>query len=171
MSAPKHVFYHADRYASLKEGEVIELNGNKLSRFGQNYWPVFQTVPFDQMNESQKREFVAEKIKQQPRYQQYTSRMQCLFAANTIAEAIVFANEIIPKPAHPIPIIEIFADKFWSLDMNWLDYGSGSTESFYYYWDGVICNHRPVEGERRPPRLEVLIALPATTGKVIHIVE
>ncbi len=51
-----------------------------------------------------------------------TSRLQSIFAANTVAEAIVFANSIIPKPNHAIPIIEIFADRFWTLDSNWLDY-------------------------------------------------
>lgn len=169
----KHVFYHADRAASLKENQPIELDENKLSYFGRVYWPIFQTKKVEEMTSVQKREYYLDKVKKEPRYTLYSSRLQSIFAANTIAEAIIFANSILPKPAHPIPIIEILADKFWILDSNWLDYENESKriELYRNYWDGLISNHAPIEGERRPPRLEVIIALPATTGKIVHIVE
>ena len=169
----KHVFFHADRSASLKEGQEIELDENNLSYFGRVYWPVFQTVQFEEMNPAQQREFYLDQIKNERAYSLYSSRLQSIFAANSIPEAIIFANSIIPKPNHPIPIVEIFAVKFWTLDSNWLDYANVSKRSEYYrnYWDGIISNHHPEEGPRRPPRLEVMIALPATTGKIVHIVE
>lgn len=167
----RHVFYHADRSASLREGQEIVLDKCNLSRFGSLYWPIFQTTPLEKMSREQQREFHLEQIKQQPRYHLYTSRLQSMFAANSIAEAVVFAMEIVPKPTHPIPIIEIFAEKFWTLDSNWLDYEDPTTESYYNYWDGRISNNCPQIGERRPPRLEVVIALPAMAGKVVHVVE
>ena len=45
-----------------------------------------------------------------------------MFAALTTEDAIVFGNSITPKPKYPIPIIETFTDKFWTLESNWLDY-------------------------------------------------
>src|SRR5690606_34979388 len=121
----KHIFYHADRAASLKEGQELKLDENNLSFFGKEYWPIFQTIPVEEMSPAQQREFYLEKTKCSPRYSIYSSRLQSIFAANTIAEAIIFANSIVPRPNHPIPIIEIFEDRFWTLDSNWLDYKTG----------------------------------------------
>lgn len=171
---PKHVFYHADRAASLQEGKEIELNENNLSYFGNTYWPFFKSTRVEDMSPEHQREFYLEEIKKEHKYSLYSSRLQSIFAANTIADAVIFANSIVPKPNHPIPIIEIFADRFWTLDSNWLDYvgdRSRQLECYRYYWEGIISNHCPKEGERRPPRLEALIALPATAGKIVHIVE
>lgn len=169
----KHLFYHADRATLLKENQEITLDKNGLSYFGKAYWHIFQTNKLEEMNEAQQREFHLENIKREERYSLYASRLQSIFAANTINEAIIFAESIVPKPSHPIPIIEIFADRFWNLDTNWLDYEGSLTNLNNYrnYWDGLITNHHPKVGERRPPRLEVMIALPATTGKIVHIVE
>ncbi|MDO6435609.1 hypothetical protein Q4E93_33660 [Flavitalea sp. BT771] len=125
------------------------------------------------MNSAQLREYYLETIKREPRYHLYSSRLQSIFAANSIPEAIVFANSIEPKPKHPIPIIEIYATRFWNLDSNWLDFEPGPNRIDLYrdYWEAKISNHCPDVGERRPPRLEVMIALPATAGKIVHIVE
>lgn len=90
----KHVFYHADRSASLKEYQEIGLDENKLSYFGRVYWPIFQTKKVEEMNAVQKREYYLDKVKKEPRYTLHSSRLQSLFAANTIAEAIIFANSI-----------------------------------------------------------------------------
>lgn len=38
-----------------------------------------------------------------------------------------FAQTIFPIPDNPIPIFEIFADRFWTLDSTWLDYASANT--------------------------------------------
>lgn len=169
----KHVFYHADRAALLKENQEIILDENGLSYFGRVYWNIIQTNRLEDMNEAEQREFYLENIKREPRYSSYASRLQSIFAANTINEAIIFADSIVPKPIHPIPIIEVFADRFWNLDTNWLDFeGSlANVDNYRNYWDGLITNHHPRVGERRPPRLEVMIALPAKTGKIVHIVE
>jgi hypothetical protein len=169
----KHIFYHADRSASLKEEQEIKLGKNGLSYFGNTYWPIFQAKSVEEMNPAQQREFYLEQIRNEPRYFLFTSRLQSIFAANTISEAIIFCNSILPKPNHTVPIIEIFADRFWTLDSNWLDYENKSPRFEYYrnYWEGKITNHCPEVGERRPPRLEVLIPLPAMTGKIVDIVE
>lgn len=168
----RHVFYHADRAASLQEYQEIILDTNGLSYFGKAYWPAFHSKNIEEMNSSQKREFYLEQIKRESKYSLYASRMQCIFGAISINEAVVFAKSIVPRPANPIPIIEIFAERFWTLDTNWLDYDNNDMQLDYYrnYWDAIISNHCPQVGQRQPPRLEVLIALPATTGKVVHIV-
>jgi hypothetical protein len=166
------VFYHADRGGLLKEGQLIDLDENGLSYFGKVYWPVFERLTFEEMDSNQQREFLLESVKREARYTLYASRLQSIFAANTINEAIVFANSVVPRPEHPIPIFEIFADKFWTLDSNWLDYESSlhDLNNFTNYWEGKISNHSPKNGERRPPRLEVMIALPAKAGKIVHVV-
>jgi hypothetical protein len=171
--ARRHIFYHADRGASLKENQEIVLNEEGLSRFGTAYWPAFQIKTIHEMNESERREFFLEQIRSENRYSAYSSRLQSIFAANTISEAIKFAESITPRPTHPIPIIEIYAERFWSLDSNWLDYDSGSETCDYYrsYWEGKISNHCPTIGDRRPPRIEVMIALPATAGKIVYVVQ
>lgn len=169
----EHIFYHADRYASLKEGQEINLDENDLSFFVKVYWPIIQNKHVDEMEPVHQREFYLEMVKRESRYCLCSSRLQSIFAANSIAEAIVFARSIVPIPDHPIPITEIIADRFWTLDSNWLDYKTDSNTLDYYrnYWEGKISNHHPKIGERRPPRLEVMIALPAKTGKIVHVVE
>jgi hypothetical protein len=170
---PKYIFYHADRAATLKENQPIELDDNNLSYFGKCYWNIFKNKPVAEMGPAQQREYFLEQIKQETRYSLYSSRLQSIFAANTVAEAILFANSIVPKPNHVIPIFEIFAEKFWTLDSNWLDYIDAPDQFEHYrsYWDGIISNHRPEVGDRRPPRLEVLISLPASTGKIVYMVD
>lgn len=170
----RFIFYHADRSASLKESQPLELDENGLSYFGRTYWPAFQTKTIEQLSDTQLREFYLEEIKKKPEYHLYASRLQSIFAANSIAEAIVFAESIVPRPDHPIPIIEIYAERFWTLDSNYLDYTSSHQQqinNYHNYWDGRVSNHRPSLGERRPPMLEVMIALPARTGKVVHVVK
>ncbi|ELE5025665.1 hypothetical protein RDG65_000924 [Vibrio fluvialis] len=168
-----HKFYHADRSASLIEGQDIVLDSNNLSRFGTEYWHAINHLPVEEMTDAQLREFYLEKIRNEPIFSAYTSRMQSMFAANSIEEAAWFALAVEPIPDHPINIFEIYADRFWTLDMNWLDYKSDlNTMLSYYrkYWYSEISNHAPKEGVRRPPRLEVLIALPAKVGQVVHTV-
>ena len=169
----KHVFYHADRAATLKENQLIELDENNLSYFGKCYWDILHNKPVEEMEPAQQREYFLELIKRETRYSLYSSRLQSIFAANTIVEAIGFAKSIVPKPSHVIPIIEVFADKFWTLDSNWLDYIGAPDQFEHYrsYWDGIISNHHPEVGDRRPPRLEVLISLPASTGKIVYMVD
>lgn len=170
---PLQVFYHADRLGSLKEHQDIVLKANGLSAFGSVYWPAFQSKHVHEMNNAERREFYLEEIRKEERYSLYASRLKSIFAANSLAEAIIFANSIDPRPNHPIPIIEIFSNKFWSLDSNWLDFlaGERTIDNFRNYWDGIITNHRPINGERRPPRIEVMIQLPARTGRIVHVVE
>jgi len=168
-----HKFYHADRAHSLQEGQVITLDENELSRFGAEYWPAISSKDISEMNEAQLREFHLEEIRKESIFSTYTSRLQSIFGANSIEDAVWFAKSITPVPNLPIPIIEIYAQKFWSLDMNWLDFECSHEKSIRYYrkyWYAEISNHAPPQGERKPPKLEVLMALPVTVGKVVHYV-
>jgi predicted small secreted protein len=169
-----HVFYHADRYNLLAEKQNISLNEQKLSRFGAVYWSKIEQGDLTTMNSDEKREYYLEQIKRENRYRRYSSRLQSIFAANSIWEAEIFAREIIPKPDNPINIVEIYSDQFWNLDMTWLDFVPQNHETMmeYYrhYWEGKISNSCPTEGDRKPPRIEVMISLPAITGKIIKTV-
>lgn len=165
-----HRFFHADRSRSLKEGQAILLNEKNLSYFGAVYWDAITTKDQKNMTSAELREYHLENVRQEPKFSNYTSRMQSMFAANSIDEAIWFANSVEPKPEYDIPIIEIYASKFWTLDMNWLDYDTSAEMQLNYYreyWHAAISNHCPPHGDRRPPRLEVLIALPAKAGSIV----
>lgn len=56
--------------------------------------------------------------------------------------------------------------------MNWLDDIPESMdiqiEYFKKYWWTEISPHRPEKGEKKIPRLEALIRLPATVGSVVY---
>lgn len=169
---PLRRFYHADRGRTLVEGQRLELNAHGASRFGCAYWPTITQMPIEQMNRAQRREFILEKIRQDFFAQHYPSRRQCLFAANSIQEALQFAHAFDEIPDFEVPIFEIFASYFWTFDMTWLDYDCEGDLNKQYthsneYWNAAISNNNPTVGERRPPRLEVMIALPAQVGRIV----
>lgn len=165
-----HCFYHADRYQSLSVGQSIELDQHSLSRFGAQYHSIIDKNDPSAFNSQQTREFYLENIRAS-RFQTRPSRLSVLFAALTIEDAVWYAHNIKPKPNYEIPIYEIEAHNFITLDMNWLDYKVSDyhivTQCYQSYWWGEISNHNPSEGPRRPPRLEVLISLPARVGSLV----
>ncbi|KER03380.1 hypothetical protein [Photorhabdus temperata] len=106
-----------------------------------------------------------------PDFAKRLSRLSSFFAALSIDDALLFAKEIIPRPDHPVNIYEVFSEDFLTLDSSWLDYDANPTkriEYAKYYWWGEITNHKPLHGERRPPRLEVLLSTPVRVGKVVE---
>lgn len=166
-----HRFYHIDRERQLTEGKVINLDDRGLSRFGSVYWDAISTKPFEALNDAEQRECLLEQIKQEPNFSLYASRMQAFFGANTLEDAKRFAEKIVPKPVEKIPIFEVFASTFWTLDMNWLDYVSDPEtriRNLRDYWYATISNHNPSTGERKPPHLEVMMALPITIGRIVE---
>lgn len=166
----EHVFYHADRHALLSEGMTLELNDRGLSRFGDCYWQAISQKPLGEMSKAEFREYMAEKVYREPVFHNYASRLQCCFGALSVSDAKRYAAEITPKPDHPVPIYEIYATRFWTLDMAWLDYETDAETFENYcrrYWYAEISNHSPKSGPRRSPQLEVLIALPARVGKIV----
>lgn len=166
-----HRFYHIDRERQLTEGQVIELDDRGLSRFGSVYWDAISAKPFEELNDAEQREYLLEQIKKESNFSLYTSRMQAFFGANTIEDAKRFAEKIEPKSVEKIPIFEVFSSVFWTFDMNWLDYASDlETRTRYLrdYWFATISNHNPNTGERKPPHLEVMMALPVTIGKIVE---
>jgi len=166
-----HQFFHVDRWKQLAEGQILQLNERGLSRFGSIYWDAIKQKPFNEMTDAEQRESILEQIKQEPMFNLYTSRMQAFFGANTLADAKRFYEKVEPKQPHPVPIYEVYASRYWSLDMTWLDYSTDHTQrvrNLREYWHAALSNHNPEIGERRPPLVEVLMALPVTIGKVVE---
>lgn len=166
-----HRFFHVDRSKQLAEGMVVQLNERKLSRFGSIYWDAITKKSFAEMTGSEQREYLLDRVKQDPRFNSYVSRLQAFFGSNTLEDAKRFYEKVEPKEPHPVPIYEVFASRYWSLDMNWLDYSASPEQMIDYfreYWYAAISNHNPDEGERRPPLIEVLMELPVTIGKVVE---
>lgn len=166
----EHRFFHVDRYKLLVEGQEVRLDERGLSRFGAVYWDAISSKPFQSLNESEQREYLLETIRKEPRFGAYASRMRSFFGANTLEEAKRFAAKIEPKPTEVVPIFEVFASRFWTLDMNWLDYSTHPEQRLRYlreYWYAAISNHNPEEGERKPPYLEVVMELPVRVGKIV----
>lgn len=168
----KFTFYHADRMRSLTEGMELTLLPNGLSVFGNSYHgPDAENSTPDAI----KREMIAEAARQQePQFRNEPSRLACLFAGNSIDDAKMFAKAIEPAPAHDIPIFEIFASNFSCHDMNWLDYecpDKDMMDNAKHYWWREISISAPITGDRRPPRIEVKIALPATVGRIVSWVQ
>lgn len=165
-----HRFYHADRYLNLTEGQTIDLDSNGLTRFGAIYWHAISTKPFEQLNGAEQREWLLERERHDPKFAAYPSRMQSFFGANTMEDARRFVEKSIERPHAKVPIYEVYASTFWSLDMNWLDYSADLETRLGYirnYWYASISNHCPAEGERRPPLLEVLMKPPVRVGKIV----
>lgn len=95
--------------------------------------------------------------------------MQSFFGSNSLEDAKRFYDHYNPKQEYPVPVYEVFASRFWSLDMNWLDFSNQAERRANYseYWQARISNHDPDSGNRRGPLLEVMMALPITVGRVV----
>lgn len=163
-----HTFFHADRNSSLMAGQHLFVDDRGLSAFGAVYWSQIQSEPPVGSEHAVVREFCAERAMHIVGFP--WSRHCSLFAAETIEQAIEFANAIQPTPSHPIPIFEIFAERASRHDMNWLDYEVGMDARIEYacaYWCMDESNHQPAEGPRKPPQWEILIPLPARVGQQV----
>ncbi|WP_143192548.1 hypothetical protein [Pseudomonas sp. BTN1] len=165
-----HRFYHADRWQGLTEGQTIELDSRGLSRFGSIYWDAICTKPFDSLTDAEQREFLLEQTRSLPVFSEHRcSRFQSMFGALSIEDAKRFVDTILPRPER-VPIYEVFASSFCTLDMNWLDYASDvdtSIQNRRNYWYAEISNHNPETGDRKLPLLEVLMQLPVRVGKLV----
>jgi hypothetical protein len=166
-----HTFYHVDRSQQLQEGQVLELDSNKLSKFGNVYWHVIKNKPVHELSDAERREMLLEEIRRTHLNRDfYESRMRCFFGANSIEDAKRFHHQVGDKPPHAVPIYEVTASRFWSLDMNWLDFvvdDRMQRENMRRYWYGEITNHNPENATRQPPLLEVMMSLPVTIGKIV----
>jgi len=165
-------FYHADRNLSLTAGQELVVNERGLSPFGSVYWSHIQSEPPPGSDEAVIREYCAEQALHMVGF--LWSRHCCVFAAETIQEAVAFARAILPVPDHPVPIYEIFADRASKHDMTWLDYRVDVDRLIQYcceYWRGTASNHQPISGPRKPPQWEILIPLPAQVGRLVATVK
>jgi hypothetical protein len=169
-----HRFFHVDRSSSLLEGQSIELDSHGLTRFGATYWHSITTKRPEEMDDAERREFILESIRQESKFSHYTSRLSGFFGANTLEDAERFVQQIEPRATNRVPVFEVFASRFWTLDMNWLDYSTDDKQRQKYlreYWYAAISNHNPAIGARKPPLLEVLMAPPIQVGKVVAWIE
>jgi hypothetical protein len=167
-------FFHADRACSLVAGQEIHLNNQNLSTFGSVYWHAMSTKQFDDLTPQEQREYVLEEVRSsfQP-YQHYASRMQSFFGSNRIEDALIFAEDLLPKPINRIPIYEVYADQYWSFDMTWTDHIGPINllrEYAHKYWQGAITNHESLNGDKRAPCIEVMMRLPIQIGQVVSYV-
>ncbi|EMB3082302.1 hypothetical protein U8233_002278 [Providencia rettgeri] len=171
----KYRFYHADRANSLHSGMIIDIDG--LSMFGKQYTNIYdlhKTVK--DLSDSENRERTLEYVRQNiSAFSIRPSRLSSFFAALSIEDAIYFAKSITPIIYGKINIYEVFADKFFTCDSNWLDYKPSNDADYLEYakryWWGEITNHAPVTGGRRPPKLEVLLSSPILVGALVHTVD
>jgi hypothetical protein len=134
------------------------------------YWDAITSQPVEAMSEAEQRECLLESIRREPKFGAYTSRMKAFFGTNTIEDAKRFAQTAEPKMDSKVPVVEVFASEFWNLDMNWLDCVISHEKRLLYYreyWHAAIYNHNPDQGTRRPPMVEVLMALPVRIGRVV----
>lgn len=163
------VFYHADRAGTLAMGMELGLNPLGYSLFGATYAGAIAHGDITRMSADERREYLLEVVRQQPPFNgQLTSRLQCLFAANTVDEAMKFAATIEPTPVVPVGIFEVFATSFRICDQNFLDYVVPDhifREYCKQYWFSEISHHTPTTGERKLPMLEVLLPLPVRIGQ------
>lgn len=164
-------FHHADRARTLVAGQKIEADSEGWSAFGRAYWPAYRETNRENISIAEQRECLAKHVRQEPSFAaKRPSRFQVLFATLSVEDAIWHAENVEPRPEIDIPIYEILASEFVTLDRNWLDYDgllNGRLDYARSYWWGEISNHRPIVGERRPPRLEVLVSLPAHIGELV----
>ncbi len=140
--------------------------------FGNEYWDAMQGAMKDgdtsKMTLAELREWGLERVRTFHFKCEPKSRLTGIFAALTVEEAKGFARDIEPVPDHEIPIFEVFARDFATYDRNWGDYVSRPDDpDFHYrrYWYREITNH--TGNPRTPPRLEVLIELPARVGRCV----
>uniref|UniRef100_UPI0035C7652D DUF2441 domain-containing protein n=1 Tax=Serratia quinivorans TaxID=137545 RepID=UPI0035C7652D len=172
MSKRKFNFYHADRMNTLTPRTTLIPNG-LYSRFGEFYVNRMHSNDINIISDPNvQREMIAEDIRQK-RFPMHPSRLSCLFAANTIDDACRFALHVVPKPNYPIKIFEVFAENFTVLDMKWLDFDVDTIKKMSYveqYWYSSITQHKPDQGDRSLPMLEVLLPLPVEIGDVVKVV-
>ncbi|MDP1913485.1 hypothetical protein [Brevundimonas sp.] len=168
----EYLFYHADRACSLVEDQVIEPDNLGRSRFGRIYSTAFD-APAEQWTSADHRENAIEAVRQESRFKSRPSRLNVLFAALSQEEAVWHGLNTKGGVVGPINIIEIKATEFVTLDRNWLDYATSDRTYEYHcsYWWGEISNHRPLHGKRQSPRLEVLVSLPARTGRIVQKID
>ncbi|MCP6691341.1 MULTISPECIES: hypothetical protein [Pseudomonas] len=166
-----YTFFHADRNASLKPGQELDVDHRGLSIFGSVYWSQIQVVPPPGSDSAVIREYCAEKALDIVGFP--WSRHCSIFAAETVEQAIDFARSIKPVPDNPIPIYEIVASRASRHDVTWLDFEASLEARIEYacaYWRMQESNHQPEEGPRKLPQWEILIPLPARVGAQVATV-
>jgi len=165
-------FFHADRYSSLTPGQELVTDERGLSAFGSVYWSQIQGEPEPGAEDAVIREYCAERAVHIVGFP--WSRHCSIFAAESIEEAVAFARAVMPVPDRPIPVYEIYAERFSKHDMTWLDYRVEVGRLIEYccaYWSGEASNHQPATGPRKPPQWEIVIPLPARVGRLVATVD
>lgn len=163
------VFYHADVYGWLKEGQSLTLDINSNSKFGDAYHKYIKENNGHYYDPNGERELLLEAIRiGSPTFKNKPSRLKSIFCCATIEETIKFLRVYTNAPKDKvINIFEIVvedASKCTTHDMSWLDNEHCSFDEkmdrYGKYWDGEKSD-LPY-----PTILEVIVPLPATVGKL-----
>lgn len=152
-------FYHVDALNKLKIGDSIfssesvelkNLRTYELSSHGCRYLIGGSTDSFYEL---------LYEIIRINNFPDKTSRLESLFAFKTIEEARGFASKY--RSSYPYRILELEAENYELLDMNWLSANSGIDiyNNCLEYWSG---------NKTENPSIECLLKLPV---KVVGVIE
>lgn len=153
-------FYHVDVTSQIKDNYIFEskvemdlknLGKYKLSLHGERYLVGGNKDSFyELMYEVVRRNYYPHRI----------SRLESLFAFETIEEAIKFAREY--RKDYKCNILEVTSEEYEIFDMNYLSGGSG--EDIYNkclkYWEGELTLN---------PIRECLLKLPVKVHKIYRL--
>jgi hypothetical protein len=156
----------------LSPGQVIELDPNGFSRFGNVYAGPLAQMPREALSREQRRERDLEVIRQW-RFPHRRSRLHSVFAAPTLEEAERHAFRMNNAKDSEARIFEVFADSNNDpLDVMWLDIvgldDAQMQRRYAQYWTGMKSSDIFFGATSpRPPLLEVLLPLPLRLGEVV----
>jgi hypothetical protein len=144
---------------------------NGLSRFGAYYAPKIFGLPREALAPNFRREQDLERIRQRM-FPERVSRLNCIFAAKTLDDAMVHVKRInSPDRVSTVNVFEVFTETFHDLDVMWLDIAGVTDASmqrrYEAYWAGHDSNDPQLE---RSPLREILIPLPARVGAIVKTV-
>lgn len=166
------VFYHADVCGQLFSGQILELDANSNSRFGDVYHKYIKENNRQYYGPNEERELLLEAIRLgSPTFKNKPSRLKSIFCCPTIEETIKFLGVYGNTPKNKaINIFEIEiedASKCTIHDMRWLDNNPNSFEQkidwYSKYWNGEESDLS------LSTIVEVIVPLPATIGKLAHV--
>jgi hypothetical protein len=104
-----HRYFHVDCWNKLSPGQVIELDTNGFSRFGNVYAGLLAQTPRETLNREQRRERDLEVIRQWS-FPHRRSRLHSFFAAPTVEEAERHAFRMNNATDAEARIFEVFTD-------------------------------------------------------------
>jgi len=187
------IYYHLDRSGLLEEGQEISLDPQQPSRFGRNYWQIFERFGITEISDEYKdkakllknyaeyREFWLELFRLNDPYLKelnVPSRLNCFFVVQNVDDAISFASRVASaknSANYSYKIFEVITNQLnpTSLDMAWLDFEfpRDYTKFGYYYrhyWLGDKIDDDDNIVQKSKSIIEILLDQPLTIGKEVN---